>query len=78
MNTIVIAAIVLIVLVVLIMIFTGNIGGWTKNVDEAQQSFEDSCLNKGGRLVKEENLPDNPSLIPASDDNPEGGLFCLK
>ena len=40
MNTIVIAALVLVVLVVLIMIFTGSIGGFTRELQ--------SCTEKGG------------------------------
>jgi len=52
MNTIVIAAIVLIVLVVLIMIFTGNIGGWTGDVDETETSAmaRAKCIGKIGQV----------------------------
>ena len=42
MNTIVIAAIVLVVLVVLIMIFTGSIGKWRQDIEEKP------CTEVGG------------------------------
>ena len=43
MNTIVIAAIVLIVMVVLILIFTGRMGGFTQDIQQ--------CTAKGGECV---------------------------
>ena len=38
MNTIVIAALVLVVMIVLILIFTGNIGGWRQDVEDTETS----------------------------------------
>jgi len=43
MNTIVIAAIVLVVMVVLILIFTGRMGGFTQDIQQ--------CTAKGGECV---------------------------
>jgi len=40
LTVIIVAAIALIVLVVLVMIFTGKIGGWGSNVDEASDVGE--------------------------------------
>lgn len=46
LNTIVIAALVLIVLVVLIMIFTGRISIFGKNL----QDQEKTCMGQGGKI----------------------------
>ncbi len=49
LNTIVVAAIVLIVFVVIILIFTGNIGkffGWAQNCEEKGQDYK--CKDKCG------------------------------
>ena len=43
MNTIVIAALVLVVMVVLILIFTGRMGGFTQDIQQ--------CTAKGGECV---------------------------
>lgn len=46
LNTIVIAALVLIVLVVLIMVFTGRISGFGKGL----QTIEKDCGGRGGKV----------------------------
>jgi len=74
MNTIVIAAIVLVVLVVIVMIFTGGIGGWTKDVEEAGTLPEceeyrsncywvakGTCLSEDYEVIPNFKLSDYPS-----------------
>ena len=55
MNTIVIAALVLVVMVVLILIFTGNIGNWRGEVEETEKiaKARAECIAKGGTVKKE-------------------------
>ena len=47
LNTIIIAALVLIVLVVLVIIFSGRMGRFGKTLTEAEET-EDICIYKGG------------------------------
>ncbi|MCK4521465.1 MAG: hypothetical protein KAU20_02745 [Nanoarchaeota archaeon] len=47
LNTIIIAALVLIVLVVLVIIFSGRMGRFGKTLTEAEDT-EDLCIYKGG------------------------------
>jgi hypothetical protein len=42
-NTIVVAAIAIVVMILIVMIFTGNIASWRRNVD--------SCQASGGRCI---------------------------
>jgi len=56
MNTIVIAAIVLVVLVVLIMIFTGRIALFNQGVQD--------CNNKGGKCVSQLECDINQGRLP--------------
>ena len=78
MNTIVIAALVLVVMVVLILIFTGNIGGWVGDVDKTETSAmaRAECLGKGG-IVKE-NCDDKTEKSTPIDDLGTNLKCCVK
>jgi len=52
MNTIVIAAIVLLVLVVLIMIFSGSMGTWLEDLKNAKKTDCDEFANNKGVQAK--------------------------
>ena len=54
MNTIVIAALVLVVMIVLILIFTGNIGGWRGDVEKTETSAmaRAKCIGKMGQVME--------------------------
>ena len=86
MNTIVIAAIVLVVLVVIVLIFTGGIGGWTKDVEEA--GTLPRCGGGGfeGSWLLEEDCPTSSGweIIPdfrvsdSNEDYAKGRVCCVK
>lgn len=64
LNTIIIAALVLIVLVILVLIFTGRIGNFRKGVDE--------CINNGG-ICQEECTGDYARQMSYECDNDGDG-----
>ena len=70
LNTIVIAALVLIVLVVLIMIFTGNMN---KVLIKMGIITEETCSGLGGRFC-ENPCPDYE--LTEADDVPAGKICC--
>ncbi len=71
MNTIVIAALVLVVLVVLIMIFTGRMGGFTRSIQD--------CAEKGGECVSGSECDlDKGSLPIARGECGDGKICCSK
>ena len=73
LNTIVIAALVLIVLVVLIMIFTGRISIFGKNL----QTQEDSCMGKGGKICASGTCGgDSPEEYSISEYTGTEGTCC--
>jgi len=86
MNTIVIAALVLVVMIVLILIFTGNIGGWRQDVEETETSAmaRAKCIAQGGTVkeVCEDNGFDLTSKTYYGDEEiPIEGLenlYCCK
>jgi len=84
MNSIVIAAIVLVVMVVLIMIFSGSMGKWLQNLNETTAGK--TCVefkgtdNKAGAWHTGPNCPKD--YIPIynvrnADDHP-GQVCCVK
>ena len=88
LNTIVIAAIVLIVMVVLIMIFTGSMGKWlqdlkaareTKDCTEYTSTNADKSVNTG-HWVSDPTCPDKEVAVynvKGADTHP-GQTCCLK
>ena len=86
MNTIVIAAIVLVVMVVLILIFTGNIGNWRQDVEdtETMAKARAECIARGGTVKKactEVRADTKGNYIGDEDLEIEGlgeNLYCCK
>jgi len=67
LNVVIIAAILIIVLFVLIMIFTGRIGDFGKDIG--------SCSAKGGECRSLASCPDGAVSIPRTDCA-EANQFC--
>ncbi|MBU4492815.1 MAG: hypothetical protein KKA61_00425, partial [Nanoarchaeota archaeon] len=67
MNTIVIAAIVLVVLVVLIMIFTGSMGKWLEDLKIARETKICTEYKGGKDGVNSGHWVDGPTCITAGE-----------
>lgn len=72
MNTIVIAAIVLVVLVVLIMIFTGSIGKWRQDIEEKP------CTEVGGTCDTTPPCDIVAGWMPTRGECPKGQVCCIE
>ena len=77
LNTIIIAAIVLIVLVVLWAIFTGRMGVFTKGVKEAEAQLKCTDDVVGGQVASGSTCPTGKVKIPGSfSDITAGTNIC--
>lgn len=74
LNTIIIAAIVLIVLVVLWAIFTGRMGGFTRGIAEAED--KECVKDLGGAIVEPENCA-SPNRAIKTTDAPGTQVCCV-
>ncbi len=78
LNTVIIAALVLVVLLILLGITTGYFGKWT---DDFKKLSETSCAGNGGKVVSESEVCNSPykdSISVAYDDVNPDQKCCLK
>jgi len=78
LETIIVAAIVLIVLVVLVMVFTGQMGWFNKGLYNATQGR--SCENSGGHWCESDNCPIQNRVIGkfSNEDDYPDQVCCNK